>query len=413
MERVLKKNQELEGEVERLKEELAHHTLSISPAHTNSHPHLPVLVAGSSNAQKSEPDWMPKADTLSCSWPAAGLPTHMIEKPPVLQVYSADNQVFATTSRNYDEPEDSQQLYNPTAIPVWDDMTMFGPKSSQNLTDSTPAWAPFHPSLSRPSRFADLQPSGFSNAINTNAAPYSNPNTEANCWQSQPSVYAWQISTKLKAPVTHVDHLMISVIQTQRHLQLTSDSSGEDLIGPEFPSVHVLFDQTGFLKSRPLKPPSTLIEVMDRYNAVLSNRGIALIPEKIASFMCMYRFVQWQIQPSYTTFQTLHDWQAPQIAQLTIPHPAWMDLPPWPKFREKIIQNQERYDNAQFQNDYATNLSVNFPFDPMKAVVFEEGQIKVSKIMEKHLSNLANMSMKKPFADKYPEFAEHCQFDKV
>lgn len=96
-----------------------------------------------------------------------------------------------------------------------------------------------------------------------------------------------------------------------------------------------------------------------------------------------------------------------------IAHPAWMDLPPWPKFREKVIQNQERYGNAQFQNDYASNLSVNFPFDPMKALVFEEGQIKVSKMMERHLSSLANMSMKKPFADKYPEFSDACRFDEV
>jgi hypothetical protein len=89
-----------------------------------------------------------------------------------------------------------------------------------------------------------------------------------------------------------------------------------------------------------------------------------------------------------------------------------MDLPPWGKFREKVIENQSRYDNVEFQNDYATNLSVNFP-DPMQALIFEEGQIKISKTLDRHLSNIANMSMKKPFADKYPEFRDVCRFDEV
>lgn len=189
---------------------------------------------------------------------------------------------------------------------------------------------------------------------------------------------------------------------------MTSDLTGADIVGPDFPPVHVLFNQPG-----PSKPPSTLTEVMARYSAVLSNRGFALIPEKLASFMCMYRFVQWQISPTHSTYQQLHDWQAPRPAQLMIAHPAWMDLPPWPEFREKVIENQSRYDNIEFQNDYASNLCVNFPYDPMKALVFEDGQIRVSRMMEVHLSDIANMSMKKAFADKYPEFRDVCRFDEV
>jgi hypothetical protein len=407
MERVLKRNLELEEEIEMLKEQLAQQRLSVSPAH--SHSHSAGNISEELVAQKIDPDWMPETEPSSSPWPAVDLPSHipaMIpnEVPILNPTFPANSQVFGRTSGDYDDSEDSQQLYTPTATPVWDDIMMFGQKSSQSLANPTPAWTPFHPALSQPSRFADLQPSGFSEVINTDTPPYNN----TSCWQSQPSVYAVQISTKLKAPVTHVDHLMISVIHSQRHLHMTSELSGKNIIGPEFLSVHVVLNQPG-----PLKPPSTLAEVMDRYSAVLSNRGFALIPERLGSFMCMYRFVQWQIQPNYATYQALHDWQAPRPAQLMIAHPAWMDLPPWPKFREKIIGDQERYGSAQFQNDYARNLSLNFPLDPMQALVFEEGQIKVSKMMESHLSNLANMSMKKPFAEKYPEFSDVCRFDEV
>lgn len=238
--------------------------------------------------------------------------------------------------------------------------------------------------------------------------PY-NTTFNTTCWQNQPSIYAWQISTKLKAPVTYVDNLMFSVIHSQRHMAITAEMTGDELLGPSFPSVHLLFNQPG----PPEKKPSNLTEVMARYSAVLSNRGFALIPEKLASFMCMYRFVQWQISPNYQTYQRLHEWQAPRPSQLVTPHPAWMDLPPWGKFREKVIENQGKYDNIEFQNDYASNLSVNFPHDPMKALIFENGQIIISPVLDKHLSDIGNMSMKKPFADKYPEFADVCRFDEI
>jgi len=90
-----------------------------------------------------------------------------------------------------------------------------------------------------------------------------------------------------------------------------------------------------------------------------------------------------------------------------------MDLPPWGSFRDKVIREQETYDNVEFQNDYASNLCVNFPHDPMKALMFEDGQIMISPMLERHLGDIANMSMKKPFADKYPEFADVCRFDEV
>jgi len=228
------------------------------------------------------------------------------------------------------------------------------------------------------------------------------------CWQSQPSVYAWQISTKLKAPVTLIDQLIYGVIYSQRHLHITANVNGEDLIGPVFPSVNLIFGQpTANIK------PMYLTEVLARYADVLNNRGFTLIPEKLASFMSMYRFIQWQISPTNTTFKALYDWQAPQPSQIMIAHPPWMDLPAWPKFRDKIIRDQAKYDNAEFQNLYVKSLNLNFPYDAMKALVFEDGQIMASPTMDRHLSHLPNMSMRKAFADKYPEFKDICRFDEV
>ena len=290
MERVLARNRELESEIERLRGQASvQSTTPVSAAAVQQEIPEELLIP-----QKVELEWMPGANS---TWPQASLPPHipaMQSEAPIPAPYPTEARLFSpapalsTNGYGSDDTEAGQQLYTqtPQAIPIWDDPMVFGSQpsqSSQSLSKAAPAWMPFHPAFSRPSRFADLQQSGFKDVIN-------NPPFEAtNCWQSQPSIYAWQISTKLKAPITQVDHMMLSVIHSQRHLAITSDLTGEDLIGSDFPPVHALFNQPG-----PSKPPSSLTEVMARYAQVLSNRGFALIPEKLASFMCMYRFVQWQ-----------------------------------------------------------------------------------------------------------------------
>ena len=128
---------------------------------------------------------------------------------------------------------------------------------------------------------------------------------------------------------------MFSVVHSQRRIENISDLTREDLGGTSFPSVHLLFSQPG----PPEKKPSGLNEIMARYSSLLSNLGFALIPEKVAYFMLMYRFIRWQISPKYQTYQVLYEWHAPGPSQLMIPHPAWMDLPPWGKFREKTFEN--------------------------------------------------------------------------
>jgi len=390
MERVLQRNHELEVEIEKLRSQLS--SATSTPSQIPSE-----LSEDVYSAPKNEINWIPES---SLGW--TSIPTNVQSSMAMTPGgYMNDSPSYPATSNpmGYD-----QEVFAPTAIPMWNDSQVFGANqhSHGNELSKMTTWMPFHPNFNQPSRFADLQLSGFRDLVNS---PSSSTTTS---WQSQPSIYAWQISTKLKSPVTHVDQLMLSVIQSQRHIAITSELVGKDLVGIDLPIVNALFNEPA-----PTKPPSSLSEVMDRYAAVLSNRGFALIPEKLASFMCMYRFIQWQISPTNETFKLLHDWQAPRPTQLEVEHPAWMDLPPWGEFREKVIKDQARYDNMEFQVDYATNLNVNFPYDPIKALIFDNGQIKVSKLLEVHLSDISNMSMKKPFADKYPEFRDVCRFEEV
>ncbi|TVY34520.1 hypothetical protein LSUB1_G007044 [Lachnellula subtilissima] len=405
MDRVIKRNKELEDEVEVLRSQITLQSAAIVPVNPESATTPGEMSEEMLIPRKGSLDWSPESEPGP--WP--GAVSHDIAgsngpyASSTSQIYPSES---AAIGYGTQEMEATQQIPTSAAAAGWEDLMVFGNTTqslaqpiSQSMSQPTPAWAPFPAAFNQPSRFTDLQPSGFTEILDQP------PIENATCWQSQPSIYAWQMSTKLKAPVTVTDRLMISVIQSQRHHAF---HGGDIQSGVEYPSVNILFNQPGSTK-----PPSSVTEIMACYSAILSHRGFPLIPEKLASFMCMYRFVQWQISPTYETYKRLHDWQAPKPCQLIIPHPAWMDLPPWGKFREKVIENQARYDNPEFQNDYASNFSVNFQHDPMKALIFENGQIMVSPLMDRHLSDISNMSMKKPFADKYPEFRDDCRFEEV
>jgi hypothetical protein len=314
--------------------------------------------------------------------PAEGLP---------VSTYPVSNQIY-TPALQYDDAEASQHLYSVTADPMWNVPMGFDQPSQSLIKPATP-WGPFQMPMSPPSRY-DFDILNTPVYVNTT------------CWQSQPSTAIWQSGTRLKAPVAPIDHLLMSVIESQR-LLVSADGTGQ-LLGRSIPAVHALIGHPS-----PARLPPTLAKIMARYAAVLSNRGFASIPERLASFVAMYGFVRWQISPTAATYNALHDWQRPQPSQFDVPHPAWMDFPPWPKFRDRIIGDQARYDNAEFHHDYVTNLSVNFPHNPMDSVVVLNGQIKVSEIMERHVGNSRNASMRRPFAEKYPELRDVCRFEEV
>jgi hypothetical protein len=209
MERVLKRNRELEAEIEKLRAQLAVQHAP-SPVATGSEP-ADELLMPSQKVSLETLEWTREAGS-SCPWPKAAAPQLKMrsESPSTSYPAPAADSIYtptpsSSTTMGYEET--AQTVYSTTSAPsgVWDEpAAVFGPPTTQALAKPLQAWAPFNPSFSQPSRFADLQQAGFNDLI-SNPQPY-----ETSCWQNQPSIYAWQLSTKLKAPATYVDELMFS-----------------------------------------------------------------------------------------------------------------------------------------------------------------------------------------------------------
>lgn len=333
--------------------------------------------------QKFEPDWVPD--------PSQGMPA---------VTYATTDQIFPeAVSITIDDPEATQQAYTATVNPTWDGPEVFTPVT-QNMVKPEHQWTSFELAMAEPTRY-DFSP--------VDDMPlYSNLTTTS--WQVQPSPPAvWQCATKLRAPVSQLDHLIMNVIEA--HLSSNTDGSGRRLLSTDLPPVQCLMSNSGNSNTSRMEP--SLAWTMKCYNTLLSTRGFSLLPERLASFIVMYRFLHWQTTRSDLAYKQLYEWQKPRPSQLTIPHPQWMDFLPWPKLRDLVINDQERYGSLEFQRDYAENVSINFHYPPAKAVTLIDGQLRISELLQRHIADLNTASMRRPFADKYPELREVCRFEEV
>jgi TolA-binding protein len=149
MDRVLQRNQELEAEIDRLRSQLSSTTSTPSQIPTELSDDLYVQP-------KNELEWMPEP---SLGWRTSAPATEM----PNSMAYVTEGRVYPATptSMGYDH-----ELY--AAIPIWNETQVFGGQQNpQSLAKGTPTWTPFHPAFSQPSRFADLQQTGFTEMLPT------------------------------------------------------------------------------------------------------------------------------------------------------------------------------------------------------------------------------------------------------
>lgn len=93
------------------------------------------------------------------------------------------------------------------------------------------------------------------------------------------------------------------------------------------------------------------------------------------------------------------------------PHPIWMDQVPWPKLRDRLIHNQDRYGTPEFRHLHTAGLSVNWPYRPLAALSYRaDGEVVMDPAFERHINRLESWSLGPRFAARYPELEELCLF---
>lgn len=92
-----------------------------------------------------------------------------------------------------------------------------------------------------------------------------------------------------------------------------------------------------------------------------------------------------------------------------IPHPAWIDNIPWPRVRDLLIEDPNKYSFEKFSEAYSQTVNVNWPFEPMDAVVRigagSLGEVILNPLFEKHIQKLSNWTVSRDFELRFPEAA--------
>lgn len=199
-----------------------------------------------------------------------------------------------------------------------------------------------------------------------------------------------------------LDSLLLDFLRERR--QLAADGAPTSaLIGPAYPSVTSLLHPSRSIHSHPLSKVFT--------DVLATFQDLSTLPEQVALLYLMFLLMRWQISPTPENYDRLPDWATPRPSQLFTPHPAWIDHLPWPRMRDRLVReySPREYLFDNFITPFTASLSVNWPYEPMDALLLsdsERDEWSINPVFERHLRMLDNWSLGGQFAGAFPRLAD-------
>lgn len=129
------------------------------------------------------------------------------------------------------------------------------------------------------------------------------------------SIPQWERRPLHVAPSCRLDTVLLGIIETSRERQPPEVTSSS------FPSVASLLNpKTGDTQ----QPISNAVGQHGKLTML-----VASVPEKLACLYYMCLLLRWLIAPTKRNFEAMPAFLRPVEAQLTVPHPIWIDTIVW------------------------------------------------------------------------------------
>ena len=195
-------------------------------------------------------------------------------------------------------------------------------------------------------------------------------------------------------PTCPLDGLLLKFL-VERRRQAAEGKPTHTLIGPPYPSFSSLLN--------PQRPSHNLSKLFTDLLGTFPD--LATLPEQVAVLLIMFLVMRWQIDPTKENYDRLPDWMTPRPSQLITPHPAWADHLPWPRMRDRIIEDYVHYPFDNFFVSYTKTLSLNWPYDPRDTLLSTSpgsDDWVINPAFESHLMQLGNWSLGPAFAEVMP-----------
>ncbi|KAJ9141979.1 BZIP transcription factor [Pleurostoma richardsiae] len=276
--------------------------------------------------------------------------------------------------------QDSLQFHH---VPMKHDWTGGGGQSSSSSPNAMPL-SPYGQNLPSQPQYAQLEASSY-NPL----ATFADATLSGSC------------STPIKncGPVCPLDSLLLDFLRERRQ-RAAEGLPTHEVVGPRYPSVSSLLNPQHSRLSHPLSKVFTDI--------LATFPSLSGLPERVASLYVMFLLMRWQVSPTRENYDRLPPWLAPQPAQLSTAHPAWLDHLPFPAMRDRLVREHGGPREMVFDNffiPYTRTLSLNWGYEDTDVLLQAPGdsdELLINPVFERHLRRLENWTLGAAFATAFP-----------
>ncbi|KAF5679817.1 hypothetical protein FHETE_708 [Fusarium heterosporum] len=217
--------------------------------------------------------------------------------------------------------------------------------------------------------------------------------------QPQPGL-SWPGPVLTTPPACRFDELLVGFLQDCR--RMTTAASLAHTLGPPQIDVRSVFrshDSHGQLGCSPHP-------ITDLVRSLIDTAGMTRLTERLAIFAPLQTMICWLAQPTSDRRAQLCDNYVPCERQFEVPHPQWLDLLLWGSLRDAVIERQDLYATDEFLRVYFDALRlVNWHCQPLDSLVTDPrtGHVGLTDAFMVHAMNGSNWRLNATFAQRYPE----------
>ena len=210
----------------------------------------------------------------------------------------------------------------------------------------------------------------------------------------------WTVMPKNCGPTCPLDSIILDFIASQRRELADGNTSAAFLTAPAYPSVASLLNPTGGHRVDRLSQLVT--DVIDKFP------NIANLPERVATLFFLFSFTRWMISPTQENYERIPEFFTPRASQILGQHPIWVDLIPFPRMRDKLVQTYQEHPFDLFFMPFTLGMSVNWAYDPTDCLIStsEKEDPIINPVFERHIRRLENWSISPVLLEAFPDLTD-------
>jgi hypothetical protein len=201
-----------------------------------------------------------------------------------------------------------------------------------------------------------------------------------------------------------------SILQDALHTHRTAVLSGSP--NPSTPDYTTLL-------SLPSSSPSPLSAAINR---AIQLAGFKTIAVQAAVLYTTHALLRWQTNPLPDTYAHVPVWLRPGPRQLEVPHALWVAQLVWPRLRDRVVGEQQRYARDELAFCYARCLTIEWKgeagvgmgpgFDDGIFEIKQGGEIGLTQRFEATVRELGAWGLEREFTTRWPEMGDVVRTEK-